>query len=169
MRSTLKIITMIVIVALWSILLYGCIDKGEDSVASNDEIMYNDILYDILDVNNKLVHEDEVFTNIVTAYSDAERVLTELGASKNVRSVYDENYFTSHDLLVIAFDSNTMYEYTITDIQLNQDILNISINETIPKFVHLVENFRGIFIDVPKGDLSDDVEVFVEINEVIKK
>ena len=162
MQSRIKII-VIIIVTIFASLLSGCAKKEAN-------VMFGDVVYDILNIQkNKIVHEDEIYKNIIRSFTDASNVLPDMGISKNTLSVYDEKYFKSNDLLIIAFSTNSEYKYTIENMILLGNSLTVKINENIPRSNTDLFIYRVALVNIPKGNLPDDTQIDAEINKVIEK
>ena len=163
MRFLTKAIKLLLAALICCSLLFGCAKKGPN------HMMYGDIVFDTLDLDkNKLVSEDKKYTSIIRTYDEAELILLDMGVSDSASSVYDENYFASYDLLIVAFATNSVYQYALEKMEMNDNTLTIAFDEKIPKVNTLLQIYKAILIDVPKDNLPNDTEIDVRINQVIE-
>lgn len=142
------------------LILVGC-DRNEHSIS------YGDVIFDT--VNYTDMQEEELYTNIITAYNSAYTALTDLGASQSALSVYNEAYFVDNDLLAISFQANPDFTYTIEKLTLEKNTLTVYSNVKIPQAHHLLEVNKLILIDLPKNSVPKDVSIHVDFHEVIEK
>lgn len=162
-----KLMATMLAAAICCFTIAGCTDNSSN-------ISYGNIVYDTLNpitmdagLENKLGSKDNnIYTDLFRDYEDAAAKLKALGASENVLSAYDEGFFADNDLFAVAFGANSEYEHAVKRINLDSSTLNVLIDEKIPSTYHLMLIYKIILIEIPKGELPEDVSLDVQFNEV---
>ena len=171
MRSKLLVLLMVTVCGC---LLVGCssetayVEETASPVKKESNIMYGDIVYSLLGTDKLIpAKSGESYSNIIRTYDAAISVFPDLSLSESVTSVYDETYFSSHDLLIIAVAASPDYQYTIARMLESNGVLTVNLDKGIPKVSRLLGVYRAILMDIPKGELLEDTEVRLEITEVL--
>ena len=179
MRSKLLLV-MLLMATVCGGLLVGCSSEtayAEETVPpakKESNVAYGDIVHDQLnflgkDMTNRLVPEKngDVYSDIVRTCDAAKSIFPNIWISESAASVYDESYFSSYDLLVLAFPANSVFKYIVEAISIENKLLTVSVTEQYPQAATDLRVYRGIFIDIPKGELPEDTEVRVEMTEML--
>lgn len=166
MRIYKSIVSLFLAINICIFAMLGC----EKQVVNN--ISFSDVVCDRLDLlimDDTLIKDGNIYSNLLVNYTDANTILNNIGVSASALSVYDEDYFTDNDLLIIAFDSVPGFKYTISSLVLNDNVLTVNLDKHVPKALDALKIYEAMLIDIPKGTLPDDVSIEVQFNEIMEE
>lgn len=164
MRVKLKSILLgLIVVSMF--LCFGC--SGRDAANDKKTIVFKDVIYSILSQESEqLIPVKGTYKSIIKTNDEVMKMLDILKPVEDISGIYDDDYFSNYDLVVIAFESNSDYRYSVKDIELSDNKLNVMYDERVPEVCPDLSVYQGIFIQIEKDSIPKDAGIVVKFNEI---